>query len=81
MNQEKGQHFPQKTQQGKQSERVRSGKRWPFVLAKVMLVPILVFFSLVAGLMIGYGVVGDKPMSEVFDLATYKHMYDLLFAE
>lgn len=83
MNQGKGQRFPRETQQGAQAERVRggNGKRWPFVMAKVMLVPFLLFFSLVVGLMIGYGVLGDKPVSEVFDFATYKHMYDLLFAE
>ena len=82
MNQGKGQpRIPRESQQGKQHERARRGSRWPFVVAKVMLVPFLLFFSLVAGLMIGYGVVGDKPVSEVFDLGTYKHMYDLLFAD
>ncbi|CAM3312459.1 MULTISPECIES: DNA-directed RNA polymerase subunit beta [Brevibacillus] len=81
MNQGKGQRFPRDTQEVAQKERVRSGKRWPVVLAKVLLVPILLFFSLVVGLMIGYGVVGDKPSSEVFDLGTYQHMYDLLFAD
>lgn len=82
MSQGKGQQrFPRETQQGTQKERVRSGNRWPIVLAKVMLIPFLLFFSLVVGLMIGYGVIGGKPMSEVFDLGTYKHMYDLLFAD
>jgi hypothetical protein len=81
MDQGKGQRFPRDTQEAKTKERVRSGKRWPIIVAKVMLVPILLFFSLVIGLMIGYGVVGDKPVSEVFDLGTYKHMWDLMFAE
>jgi hypothetical protein len=73
--------IPRESQQGKQRERSRRGGGWPFVLAKAMLVPFLLFFSLIAGLMIGYGVFGNKPVSEVFDLGTYKHMYDLLFAD
>lgn len=81
MNQGKGQRFPRDTQEVTQKERVRSGKSWPLTLAKILLVPILLFFSLVIGLMIGYGSLGDKPTAEVFDLGTYKHMYDLLFAD
>lgn len=80
MDQGKGRGFPRETQEAKQKERVRSGKSWPIVLAKIVMVPILLFFSLVIGLMIGYGVVGHKPASEVFDLGTFKHMYELLFA-
>ncbi|TGU56121.1 DNA-directed RNA polymerase subunit beta, partial [Mesorhizobium sp. M00.F.Ca.ET.186.01.1.1] len=53
---------------------------WRVTIAKIVLVPILLFFSLVIGLAIGYGVVGHKPTAEVFDLGTYKHMWDLLFA-
>lgn len=75
-----GQRFPRETQEVKPKERVRSGKSWPIVAAKIVLVPILLFFSLIIGLMIGYGVVGHKPATEVFDLGTYKHMWDLLFA-
>jgi DNA-directed RNA polymerase subunit beta len=81
MNQGKGQRFPRDTQEVTPKERVRSGKKWPVVLVKILLVPILLFFSLVIGLMIGYGVMGDKPTSEIFDLGTYKHMYDLLFSD
>lgn len=80
MDQGKGQGLPRETKEGKQKERVRSRKSWPIVLVKIVLVPTLLFFSLIIGLMIGYSVVGHKPVSEVFDLGTFKHMYDLLFA-
>lgn len=87
MEREKGQRFPRDTQEAKAKTkakakvRERSGKNWRFTVAKIVLVPLLLFFSLVIGLMIGYGVVGHKPASEVLDLGTYKHMWDLLFAE
>ncbi len=64
---------------GKQKSK-QTGKPWVNVLARIMLVPFLLFISLVIGLMIGYSVIGDLPVSQVFDLETYKHMYDLIFA-
>jgi hypothetical protein len=75
-----GQAFPRDTREVKAKERVRRGKNWPVITVKIVMVPFLLFFSLVIGLMIGYGVIGHKPTSEVFDLGTYKHMWDLLFA-
>ncbi|MED4586975.1 DNA-directed RNA polymerase subunit beta [Brevibacillus choshinensis] len=80
MDRGKGQPFPRDTQEAKTKEHARRGKNWPIVMIKIVMVPLLLFFSLVIGLMIGYGVVGHKPTSEVFDLGTYKHMWDLLFA-
>ncbi|GEB31342.1 MULTISPECIES: DNA-directed RNA polymerase subunit beta [Brevibacillus] len=82
MEQGKGRRFPRDTEEvrTKPRERERSGRNWRVTIAKIVLVPILLFFSLVIGLTIGYGVVGHKPTAEVFDLGTYKHMWDLLFA-
>jgi hypothetical protein len=31
-------------------------------------------------MVVGYSVIGDRPMSEAFDFSTWKHMYDLVFA-
>jgi len=85
MEREKGQRFPRDTQEvktkAKTKVRERSGRNWKITVAKIVMVPLLLFFSLVIGLMIGYGVVGHKPASEVLDLGTYKHMWDLMFAE
>ncbi|MGE5701072.1 MAG: DNA-directed RNA polymerase subunit beta [Clostridia bacterium] len=58
----------------------RPRRGWSRIVAKLLLVPFLLFFSLVVGLIIGYSVLGKLPASEVFDLGTYKHMYDLIFA-
>ncbi|MGO0063658.1 DNA-directed RNA polymerase subunit beta [Brevibacillus fluminis] len=48
--------------------------------AKLLIVPFLLFFSLMIGLVIGYSVLGKLPASEVFQISTYKHMYDLIFS-
>ncbi len=66
--------------EGDQHKPKRGGSGWTYLVAKWMLVPFLLFLSLVVGLMIGYGVLGKQPISEVFNLHTYKHMYDLIFS-
>ncbi|MFC5469649.1 DNA-directed RNA polymerase subunit beta [Cohnella suwonensis] len=61
-----------------------SGKvigRVVWVSFKILIIPVLCVVALIVGLAIGYGVLGDRPMSEVFDSSTWKHMYDLVFAE
>lgn len=45
------------------------------------IVPIIMVIMLVAGLYIGYAVVGKQPVGEVFSWATWRHLYDLVFAE
>lgn len=45
------------------------------------IVPIIMVIMLVAGLYIGYAVVGKQPEGEVFSWATWRHLYDLVFAE
>ncbi|MFC5403605.1 DNA-directed RNA polymerase subunit beta [Cohnella soli] len=60
-----------------------SGKvigRIVWVSVKILIIPVLCVAALIVGLAIGYGVLGDRPMSEVFDSSTWKHMYDLVFA-
>jgi len=66
-------------EQNKQQEKAKS-KTWIRSLSKLLFVPLLLFFSLVAGLMIGYGFLGKQPITEVFNVNTYKHMYDLIFS-
>ncbi|WP_240702907.1 DNA-directed RNA polymerase subunit beta [Cohnella luojiensis] len=48
---------------------------------KLLIIPVLCIAALIVGLAIGYVVLGDKPLSDVFDSNTWKHMYDLVFAE
>lgn len=48
---------------------------------KMLIIPVLCVMALIVGLAVGYTVLGDKPLSDVFDSGTWKHMYDLVFAE
>lgn len=52
-----------------------------WVSFKVLIIPMLCIAALIVGLAIGYVVLGDKPLSDVFDWSTWQHMYDLVFAE
>jgi hypothetical protein len=48
---------------------------------KIFIIPIFCIAALIVGLVVGYVILGDKPLSEVFDTSTWKHLYDLVFAE
>ncbi|QJD88256.1 DNA-directed RNA polymerase subunit beta [Cohnella herbarum] len=48
---------------------------------KMLIIPVFCVMALIVGLAVGYTVLGDKPLSDVFDSGTWKHMYDLVFAE
>jgi hypothetical protein len=50
----------------------------PFLL-RLLLVPFLLFISLLIGMLVGYSVVGKGRAIDVFDLHTWTHMYDLVF--
>jgi len=50
-------------------------------LLRKSIVPLIMIIMLVAGLYIGYAVVGKQPEDEVFSWATWRHLYDLVFAE
>ncbi|MFT9849102.1 DNA-directed RNA polymerase subunit beta [Aneurinibacillus sp. REN35] len=49
------------------------------LLLKIMLVPFLLFIALLAGLIAGYSIVGNGSALDVFDMNTWKHMYNLVF--
>lgn len=50
-------------------------------LTKLAVYPSLLVLSLIVGLYVGYSIIGDGPGHEVFNISTWKHMYDLIFAE
>jgi hypothetical protein len=52
-----------------------------WMTVKLLTIPVLCVIALIFGLAVGYTVLGGKPLSEVFDINTWKHMYDLVFAE
>ncbi|QMV41732.1 DNA-directed RNA polymerase subunit beta [Cohnella cholangitidis] len=67
-------------EQGKRSSG-RIVARIIWLSIKMLIIPVLCIMALIVGLAIGYTVLGDKPLSDVFDFNTWKHMYDLVFAE
>jgi hypothetical protein len=50
-------------------------------IMKVLAIPILSAAALITGLMIGYVVIGDQQSPEVWQWSTWKHLYDLVFAD
>nr|AYQ75712.1 DNA-directed RNA polymerase subunit beta [Cohnella candidum] len=52
-----------------------------WITFKMLIIPILCVLALILGAAVGYAVLGGKPVSEVFQVDTWKHMYDLVFAE
>jgi len=50
-------------------------------LLRKSIVPLLCLIAVVGGLYLGFTVVGKQPGSEVFEWSTWKHMYDLVFAD
>jgi DNA-directed RNA polymerase subunit beta len=61
-----------------------SKPKWLRVTLRVMrilLVPVLLIIAIFAGLWIGYTKLGNQPSSEIFQIETWKHVFDLIFAE
>ncbi|QYR22086.1 DNA-directed RNA polymerase subunit beta [Paenibacillus sp. sptzw28] len=44
-------------------------------------VPLLCIVAVLGGMYIGYSIIGKRPAADVFHWATWKHMYDLVFAD
>jgi len=63
---------------GKQSSAAVSVLLW---LLRKSIVPLIMVIMLIAGLYIGYVIVGKSPEEDVFKWSTWKHLYDLIFAE
>jgi hypothetical protein len=48
---------------------------------RLLLVPALCIGALYAGLVIGYVRIGHQPYSDIFDMATWKHLYELIYSK
>jgi hypothetical protein len=48
---------------------------------KLLVIPVVCIAALIAGLAVGYTVLGKGQLADVFDWGTWKHMYDLVFAD
>lgn len=52
-----------------------------FWLLRKLIAPIIMVIMLAVGLYIGYAVVAGQPSDEVFKFETWKHLWDLIFAD
>lgn len=52
---------------------------WPVV--RHLIVPVVCVLVLFAGMAVGYVVLGDKPYSDIWQVDTWRHMFDLIFAD
>lgn len=55
--------------------------RMLFWIFRKSIAPLIMIAMLLAGLYIGYVIMGDQPKEEAFQFSTYKHLWDLIFAE
>ncbi|WP_202079509.1 DNA-directed RNA polymerase subunit beta [Caldalkalibacillus salinus] len=65
-----------KTNKNKKRKRSKVGSffmKWLFILFCLLA-------SVVAGLLVGYALIGDGAPSDVFKIDTWKHIYDLVFS-
>lgn len=67
-------------QTGKAARRRPKALRIFWRIMRYLLVPILCVGGLLSGLLVGYAYFGGQPAAEVFSVATWKHLVDLVFA-
>ncbi|WP_240666789.1 DNA-directed RNA polymerase subunit beta [Longirhabdus pacifica] len=65
----------------KKSAKSGKTKNWGVTWLKVFIVALSCFIALFGGLYIGYAVIGHGEAADVFDFSTWKHVYDLVFAD
>jgi hypothetical protein len=63
----------------KRKKKVTGGQKVIFFISKWLFILICLLFSVILGLVVGYSVIGDGETVEVFDLRTWKHVFDLVF--
>ncbi len=56
----------------------KTKSRWR--TARYFVVPLLLLFSLLGGLIAGYVIVGKQGLAGVFEWKTWQHVIDLIFA-
>lgn len=48
---------------------------------RTIAIPLLCLLALVIGVLVGYGYVGGRDYGDVWSLDTWKHLFELVFAE
>ncbi|WP_176444845.1 DNA-directed RNA polymerase subunit beta [Paenibacillus herberti] len=68
-----------KSASGIRSKKTSRFTAWWF--ARKLIVLAMFVGALMGGLYLGFVVLGDGTMSKAFDVATYKHVFDLVFSD
>lgn len=55
-------------------------QRITWLIFKIIRIPVLAVLAIYIGLWVGYTKLGDQPSSEILHISTWKHLYDLVFA-
>ncbi|WP_096203082.1 DNA-directed RNA polymerase subunit beta [Bacillus sp. FJAT-45350] len=63
-----------KRSRGRKRERIRLIPIW----VRLIIVAVLVFLSLIAGVMFGYGIVGDGTPTDALKAETWQHIFNIL---
>lgn len=63
----------------KKKRQATTGQKVLIFIAKWMFIFMCLIVSGIAGLIVGYSVIGEGSIAEVFDFRTWKHVYDLVF--
>ncbi|SEN63282.1 DNA-directed RNA polymerase subunit beta [Paenibacillus sp. OV219] len=67
--------------QGKQRKKRNPALRVLLWTLRALVVPVLCVAAILGGMYAGYVILGKRPGDEVFEIETWKHMYDLVFAD
>lgn len=68
----------------KAKKRPKSSKKWmrvTFLIGKWLSIPVLCVVALSVGLVLGYVYLGKRPMDDVYEVDTWRHLYDLVFSQ
>ncbi|WP_165861435.1 DNA-directed RNA polymerase subunit beta [Paenibacillus paeoniae] len=68
-------------EQDEQEYRFPKWARIAFWVLRKSIVPIIMVVMLIVGLYVGFVYLGDGSKSDVFEWTTWRHLYDLVFAE
>jgi hypothetical protein len=75
---------PEAAKEAKAPKKRKRKKLWVRIILftlRLLLVPFLCLCALYAGLVIGYVRIGHQPYSDIFDIATWKHLYELVYSK
>ncbi|MCR8632345.1 MULTISPECIES: DNA-directed RNA polymerase subunit beta [Paenibacillus] len=55
-------------------------RRTIWLIAQWVGIPLLSIAALAVGLVMGYVYIGKRPLEDVYEIETWRHLYDLVFA-